>query len=234
MLLKHVAIIPDGNRRWARKNGFNPEIGHKVAMEVIEKIYRKAIDMNIPYITFWVASVDNLTKRSKREVNFLIKVITQEIEKLLREGRVKRDKARVRVLGKFRKFFPKRAVNLIEKLVDITKKNNLFNFTLLLAYNGTDEILEAIRKITKAARKTSMRITLDLIKSFLWTKDLPPVDLVIRTGCEGDPHNSAGFMMLDTAYSQYYFTRTYFPEFSSEEFEKAVKSFLRRERRFGK
>jgi len=230
----HIAIIPDGNRRWARKKGLAPEKGHKIAMETVEKIYQTALKMKIPYVTFWLASVDNLTKRSKREVDFLIKVIAQEIKRLIEDGRIKENKVKIRVLGRFQKIFPKKAVKLIEKLIKKTEKHNFFFLTILLAYNGTDEMLEAVKKIIKTAKNTTLQITEDVIRSFLWTRDLPPVDLIIRTGCEGDPHNSAGFMMWQTTYSQYYFTKTLFPDFTPKEFKKAVNNFLKRERRLGK
>lgn len=230
----HIAIIPDGNRRWARRKGFSPEKGHEIAMKTVEKILQRSLKLKIPYITFWLASVDNLTKRSKKEVKFLIKVIGEEIERLIEDGRIQENKVKIRVLGRFREIFPKKVVNLIEKLIKKTEKHNLFFLTILLAYDGTDEMLNAIKRIISFTKKRTVKITKELIKDFLWTKDLPPVDLIIRTGCEEDPHNSAGFMMWQTAYSQYYFTKTLFPDLTSKEFEKAINIFLKTERRLGK
>jgi len=230
----HIAIIPDGNRRWARRKGFSPEKGHEIAMKTVEKILQKSLKLKIPYITFWLASIDNLTKRSKKEVKFLIKVIGEEIERLLEDGRIQENKVKIRVLGRFRKIFPEKVVNLIEKLIKKTEKHDLFFLTILLAYDGTDEMLNAMKRIISFTKKRTIKVTKELIKDFLWTKDLPPVDLIIRTGCEGDPHNSAGFMMWDTRYSQYYFTKTLFPDLTPEEFEKAVNNFLKIERRLGK
>ena len=229
----HIAIIPDGNRRWARRKGFSPEKGHEIAMETVEKILQKSLELKIPYITFWLASLDNLTNRSKKEVKFLIKVIEEEIERLLEDGRIQENKVKIRVLGRFRKIFPKKIVNLIEKLIKKTEKHDLFFLTILLAYDGTDEMLNAMKRIISFTKKRTIKVTKELIKDFLWTKDLPPVDLIIRTGCEGDPHNSAGFMMWDTRYSQYYFTKTLFPDLTPEEFEKAINIFLKTERRLG-
>ena len=230
----HIAIIPDGNRRWARKKGLAPEKGHEPAMETIEKIFNRALELKIPYLTFWMASRDNLTKRSKKEVRILIKIITKEFQKLINHARIRENKVKVKVLGRFKKILPKKSVKIIERLIKKTEKYNLFFLTFLLAYNGTDEMADAIKNIVRFAKKRAIKITGKLIKNSLWTKDLPPVDLIIRTGCEGDPHNSAGFMMWQTAYSQYYFTKTLFPDFTPKEFEKAVNNFLKRERRLGK
>ena len=232
--INHVAIIPDGNRRWAKEKGIAPEQGHRVGIKTLEKLLDKSIEMKIPHLTFWAASYDNLTNRSKKEVNFLIQFLTKEFQRLLEDAKIQRNKVRVRILGRFKGIFPTKTLGIIEKLMRKTEKYDIFSLTILLAYNGTDEMVEATKGLTAWLKRKAIRITGELIKRFLWTKDLPPVDLVIRTGCQGDPHNSAGFMMWHTANSQYYFTKTLFPNFSPEEFEKAVQDFLKRQRRLGK
>ncbi len=232
--IKHVVLIPDGNRRWAKRKKIPIGEGHRIGLETTEKIFEKALELKIPYLTFWASSRDNLLKRSREEVKFLIALITEEFKRLEGDARVHQNKVRVRILGRFREIFPERTLGIIEKLMKTTEKYKIFSLTFLLAYNGTDEMLEAIKRITEEVKKSALRISEELIRSFLWTKDLPPVDLVIRTGCGGDPHNSAGFMMWHTAYSQYYFTKTLYPDFSPEEFEKAIRDYLKRERRFGK
>jgi len=234
MLINHVAIIPDGNRRWAQRRGIPLNEGHRIGIETTQKIFEKALELKIPHLTFWAASYDNLIKRSREEVNFLIKLITQEFQRLLKDARVHKNEVKIRILGRFGEILPPKTLKVIEKLMEKTEKYDIFSLTFLLAYNGTDEMVEAIRRITKAFRESTIKISGEVIKSFLWTRDLPPVDLVIRTGCEGDPHNSAGFMMWHTAYSQYYFTKTLYPDFTPKEFEKAIKDFVKRERRRGK
>jgi undecaprenyl diphosphate synthase len=233
-MLNHIAIIPDGNRRWAKKRGIAGQDGHGIGAETTRKIFDKAMELKIPYVTFWAASYDNLIRRSREEVNFLIELINEEFKGLLKDAKIRENKVRIRILGRFREIMPGRTLRIIEKLMAETKKHNLLSFTFLLAYNGTDEMLEAVKKIARAAKESAVKITSDVIQSFLWTKELPPVDLVIRTGCESDPHNSAGFMMWHTAHSQYYFTKTLYPDFTTEEFEIAVSDFLKKERRFGK
>jgi len=233
-MINHIAIIPDGNRRWAERKGVPLYEGHRIGVQTTEKIFEKALELKIPYLTFWAASYDNLLKRSQEEVKFLINLINEEFKGLLEDARVHKNEVKVRILGRFREVLPPKTLKIIEKLIEKTEKYNIFFLTFLLAYNGTDEMVEAIKKISQAFKGSTIKITGEIIKSFLWTRDLPPVDLVIRTGCEEDPHNSAGFMMWHTAYSQYYFTKTLYPDFSAEEFEEAIKNYLKRERRFGK
>ncbi|MDD5551882.1 MAG: polyprenyl diphosphate synthase [Candidatus Pacebacteria bacterium] len=227
----HVAVIPDGNRRWARKRGFSPWIGHQSGMNNLEKLLEKAMDLGVKCFTFWGASQDNLTKRPKREVNFLYKVFDRQIRKALNDKRIEKNKVKVNFFGRWKDFFPKNTQVAIHQLTKKTRTFNKHVLTFLLAYNGTDEMINCVEEISKKGIK---KVSKDTIKNHLWTKDLPPVDLVIRTGCEEDPHMSAGFMMWDTAYSQLYFTKTLFPAFTPKEFEKIIKNFSKRERRMGK
>jgi len=233
-MIKHIAIIPDGNRRWAREREVPLNEGHRIGAQTTQKIFEKTLELKIPYLTFWAASYDNLIKRSKEEVKFLITLINAEFQKLLDDAKVHKNEVKVRILGRFQEVLPEKTLRIIEKLMKKTENYEIFSLTFLLAYNGTDEMLAAIKRIAKEVKISTIKITGELIKSFLWTKDLPPVDLVIRTGCQDDPHNSAGFMMWHTAYSQYYFTKTLYPDFTSEEFEKAIKDFEKRKKRLGK
>jgi len=229
----HVAIIPDGNRRWARKKGIKAWIGHRVGVKAFEKILDKSRELKIPYITFWGGSWDNLTKRSKIEINFLFKVCTEQFKRVADDKRIHQNKVKINVLGRWKEILPKETQEAIEKAVEVTKNYNNFFLTFLLAYDGTDEMLDCVQKIAKISQDKKIKISKNLIKENLWTKDLPPVDLIIRTGCEGDPHNSAGFMMWNTAYSQLYFTQTLFPEFGPKEFEEIIEDYSKRERRLG-
>jgi len=230
---KHVAIIPDGNRRWARKKGLRSSwVGHQAGVKAFEKILEKSQELKIPYITFWGGSWDNLTKRPKIEVSFLLKIYSEQFKRIVKDKRIHQNKVKVDVLGRWKEILPKTTQEAIKKAIEMTKNYNHYFLTFLLAYNGTDEMLDCIQRITKLYQEK--KINKDLIKENLWTKDLPPVDLVIRTGCEQDPHMSAGFMMWDTIYSQLYFTETFFPEFSPKEFEKIIENYSGRERRLGR
>jgi len=230
MKLKHLVIIPDGNRRWAKKKILDIEMGHKKGADRFEKLYEKIAEMKIPYFSFWGASYDNLTKRSKAEINNLLKLIHSEFEKLLNDERVMENKIKIDVIGRWEEVFPEDTQKLINECIQKTKNNSNLFLTFLLAYDGRDEMIHAIDKI----KNNNLEITEENIKKNLWTKNLPSVDFIIRTGVDKDPHNSAGFMMWDTAYSQLYFTKTLFPDFNERELEKAINNFKLRERRYGR
>ena len=111
----HLALIPDGNRRWARKRGLLSWLGHQAGTKALEKILDKALELKIPYFTFWGGSYDNLTKRSKTEVNFLFKVYTDRFRKVLKDERTHRNKVKINVLGRWREILPKKAKKQLKK-----------------------------------------------------------------------------------------------------------------------
>ena len=225
----HVAIIPDGNRRWAKKKGLASFMGHEKGSDTSEKLIEKALEMKIPYLTIWGSSLDNILKRSKSEVNYLLKIFEKEFIKLADSEKVHKNKVKVEVIGKWREHFPESTKQAIENAIKKTKHYDKYVVTFLMAYNGTDEMIDCIKKIKEKRGEVNEKT----IVENLWTKDLPPVDLLIRTGCENDPHLSAGFMMWHTAYSQLYFTNKYFPDFKEKLFEEAIKEYSERDRRKG-
>lgn len=233
-LPRHIAIIPDGNRRWAKKRGLTPWLGHRAGKKSFEKILETVRDMGIYCFTFWASSYDNLTKRPEREIKFLKEIYRLNFARLIKHKDIYEHQVKVNIFGRWPELLSPKQKKSFEAIIEKTKthRQRLLNF--LIAYNGTDEMQEAIKKIVKASRSDKdLKITSELIKANLWTRDLPPVDLVIRTGLEGDPHWSAGFMMWDTADSQFYFTKTLWPDFSQEEFKKAIEDYCNRERRMG-
>jgi len=226
----HVAIIPDGNRRWAKRRGQPAMFGHMAGAKAFQTIARAALEENIECLTIWGGSYDNLTKRKKLETKGLFEIYDKHFKDLLSSEEIHKKKVCVRVLGRYQELLYKKTLKTIDQLEKISKSYKKHNLTFLIGYNGTDEMIDCIKKITKK----NLRVSPKTIKENLWTRELPPVDLIIRTGEEGDPHNSAGFMMWDTAYSQYYFTKTCWPAFTPKEFRKAVDGFSKRERRLGK
>jgi undecaprenyl diphosphate synthase len=227
----HIAIIPDGNRRWAKSRGMKPWKGHEAGAEIVEKLVRKSLDLGIKNLSFWGSSLENLKRRPFQEKKALLKIYLEHFRRLAESEEVHKNRARINVIGKWEEQFPESLKKIIKKCINATRdyRNHFLNF--FLAYNGDDEMIEAVKKIIKNYRNVR-QITARTIKENLMTRDLPPVDLLIRTG--GDPHNSVGFMMWDTANSQMYFTQKLFPDFDEKEFEKAIEEYQRRERRMGK
>ncbi len=230
--IKHIAIIPDGNRRWAKEKNKSAQFGHKKGAEKFKEILKETFDLNIKYLTFWGTSVSNIKKRNKKEVKFLFNLFQEYFEKLASNEDIHKNKARVRVLGTWEKLLPENVKSSIKKAVESTKNYSNYNLTFLIAYSGIEEMEQAIRKIAKEGRKGKLEINQELIKNNLYTKELPPIDLVIRTG--GEPHLSEGFMMWDIANAQLRFTKKYFPGFSKKDFRKMVEECDKTERRFGK
>lgn len=229
-LPRHIALIPDGNRRWARKRGLSTFFGHRSGAKNFVDIMNACMDMGVEYVTLWGCSVDNLTKRDPKEVKFLIRIFEDKFRQLLKDKRLEARDIRVDILGEWRDYFTKDGVKVMNQLIDKTKDHKKFHMTFLMAYSGVEDMVNAVKRI--AARGTKSEINSETIKRSLWTKDLPAVDLIIRTG--GEPHWSSGFMMWDAANSQLYFTPTLWPAFSTKELQHAIGIYAGTERRMGK
>lgn len=224
-----MAIIPDGNRRWAVKRGAPSFIGHRRGAANAEQIIDAALRLGVTYVTFWGCSIDNLTKRDSKEVKFLMKIFGDYFKKLLADKQIHKDKIHIEILGEWRRFFSERDKGVMERLISETKMYAQKYITFLMAYSGTEEMVNAFEKV-RSSYKTG-RIDGAVIKRSLLTKDLPAVDLVIRTG--GEPHWSSGFMMWDIRDAQMYFTRTLWPAFSVGELKKAIGLYSDTKRRLG-
>ncbi len=235
---QHVAAIPDGNRRWAKKRGLPGTAGHAEGLKRFYDVMDEAFAQGVRYFTLWAASESNLTKRTKIEVDFLMTLFRGEILRHLDSKKFIEKQIRVRVRGKGVEMIgDAKFTEAVRKLEEESSQFTEKNLTILFGYNGTTEILEAIRGISEDTITKKQETNEDLekvLRKHLWTGELPPVDFVIRTGMEGDPHNSAGFMMWQTAESQLYFTETFWPDFGKEEFKKALEEYGERERRLGK
>jgi undecaprenyl diphosphate synthase len=221
----HVAIIPDGNRRWARARGKMPWMGHAEGAKAYEKILKSALDQNVGCMSFWGMSVGNIEKRPPREVKFLLETFSKILLRALKNSDLKKYDVRVSILGEWRERFPKKLVALGEKIIEETKTHKTRVVNLFFCYDGKSEMVRAFKKAI-ASKKDFVSP-----KEYLWTRDLPPVDLVIRTG--GDPHLSSGFMMWDIADAQFCFSDKLWPDYTPADFEAAIADFKKRERRLG-
>ena len=236
MKLNHVAVIPDGNRRWARAKGLEPWLGHQAGAENSVKILEEAKRLEIPYFTLWIASLDNLVKRPKLEVDFLCSVFADYFSRLSEHPEVHKNKVNVRAYGLLEGIFPPGVVSAVREAEKRTASYGDYHLSFLMGYDGRAEMVQAVEKIVAEALTANPHpkpVTPEFISEHLWTRDLPPVDRLIRTGTEDSPHLSGGLLMWQTAYSQLHFTNTYFPEFTPQEFRKTVENYTERERRFG-
>lgn len=234
---KHVALMLDGNRRWAKKKGLPPYRGHyqgaKTLKSLIE-VLSGAKGPGIDFLTFWGGSLSNFS-RPEKEVEALFDIYGKYFAMLARRKELREQGIRVRIIGDWQRIIPDKVSKIFNSIIEKTAKHDKINLTFLIAYDGKEEMKNAILKIaTRKSQDKSLKITDELVKNSLWTGELPPVDLMIRTGVENDPHWSAGFMMWLCADSQLYFTKTLWPDFSVKEFQKAIKVFQKTQRRFGK
>lgn len=230
---QHVAIIPDGNRRWAESRGKDPWEGHRAGAEVLQSVLEEAFRLHIPYFTFWAASEDNLAKRSKAEVQFLAMLFEEYFRKLAKEPKIHEERVRIRVIGKWDALLPDTVGYAIRTAQDATVGYDQHHLTFLVGYSGDAEMREAIEKLrnnTPTLTK-SPPVTDRDIRMHLWTGLLPDVDLVIRTG--GEPHWSGGFMMWLTQNSEFSFTEKLWPDFTPEDFRAAVAEYQNRRRMRG-
>lgn len=234
--LKHVAIIPDGNRRWARVRGIQPWLGHQVGAESTIPLLNEARKQGVKNFTLWIASFDNLTKRPKPEIDFLCNVFTEYFTRMADHPDIHREKVKVRAYGHLEALFPAEVIKAVRKAETKTADYDNYHLSFLMGYDGRLEMVEAVKSIVNEAVHANPHpkpVTQELIQSHLWTNDLPAVDLVIRTGINNDPHWSGGFLMWQTSYSQLYFTNKLYPDFSVQDFRLAVEDYCNRQRRLG-
>ncbi|MFH1366359.1 MAG: polyprenyl diphosphate synthase [Patescibacteria group bacterium] len=235
LLPNHVAIVPDGNRRWARARGLADWQGHWSGAEKTREQVQAAFDLGIYCLSWWGGSWSNLTERSRIEINSLFQIYNKYFRELIKKKEIYEHQVKVNVIGRWKEILPPKVKETVAKLEQATKGHNQRLLNFFIAYDGRDEMLSAVKGITQAARQNkSLKITREVLKAHLWTAELPPVDLLIRTGSSSDPHNSAGFMMWLTANSQLYFPKGYYPDFGKKEFIAAIREYQNRERRLGK
>lgn len=223
---QHVAIIMDGNRRWAKKRGLPLLAGHRqAAQKTIEPLIEKGQELGVQFMTFWAFSTENW-QREKKEVTGLLKIFRQalktQVERLCQKG------VRIKVIGDLSKF-PSEIQKGVEEFVQKTQKNQEITVIFALNYGGRDEILRAISRLVAAKIKTR-NLDEKFFSSFLDTAGLPDPDLIIRTGGE---RRLSGFLPWQGIYAELYFTPVLFPDFTPYEFQKAIKFYQKKERKFG-
>lgn len=220
----HLGIILDGNRRWAREKKLPVFYGHKKGLETVRKVIQWCKDKGVKTLTLFVLSTENW-KRPKVEVAYLIKLLADSFSKKnLKE--VHESGIKIKVIGQ-RERFSKSLQDKIKEIEEWTKNNEVMTVNFALSYGGRAEIVEAFKKIIKK-QIPAEKITEDIIKENLWTSD---VDLIIRTGKE---QRTSGFLLWQSAYSELYFSKKYWPEFTEQDLDEALADYANRQRRFGK
>ena len=228
--IKHIAFIMDGNRRWAREQGLHPFEGHNKGVDALDRIGEFCRKQGIKYMTVYALSVENIKKRSLEEVAFHFGLHKKLFKKALDSDRFMKDGIKVNVLGRL-EMLPKDEKKLINDLMEQTKNNDKHVLNLCIAYNGQDEIVDACRKIMKKGVKPE-DVDREMIKNHLYTKDIPAPELIVRTGMDPDMRLS-GFLLWDSSYAEFAFTKTYWPGFEEKELAKIIEDFKERKRRKG-
>ena len=228
-LPKHIAIIMDGNGRWAKKRGMPRYFGHRAGVETVRRVVKFCAKLNIPYLTLYAFSTENW-RRPQEEVNVLMNLLVEYIEKEIEE--LNQEGVRLSVIGEISELPPK-AQTALEKGIEKTAKNQRLNLILALNYGGRREIVEAVRKIANDVKQGKIdlgEINEQSFASYLYTGEIPDPDLLIRPSGEIRISN---FLLWQIAYSEIWLTDVLWPDFSEKELVQALKDYQRRERRFG-
>ncbi len=226
---KHIAIILDGNGRWAKKKGMPRNYGHAQGSKNVERICEDAFKLGVKYLTVYAFSTENW-KRPQDEVDALMNLLRNYMKTCLKTA--EKNRMRVRVLGD-KTALDEDIRNRIEELEEATKHNDGLNFQIALNYGSRDEMVRAMKRMCmdcKAGAVEPEQISEALFESYLDTHDIPDPDLMIRTSGE---QRLSNYLLWQLAYSEFYFTDVLWPDFTKEELIKAIEYYNGRDRRFG-
>ena len=230
MIPKHVAIIMDGNGRWAKDKGLPREYGHQNGVNSVKSIVEEAYKSGIQYLTLYAFSIENWDRPSD-EINILMSLLVSTLRDEFDE--IFDKEIKLNAIGEI-KSLPKELVSELDFIINKTRKNTKMTLTLALSYGGKQEIFNAIKTISDKVKNNLIELNNfddSIINSHLYTKNLPDVDLLIRTSGE---QRISNFLLWQIAYAELYFTDVYWPDFSKDDFNKAIENYKTRERRFGK
>lgn len=226
---KHVAIIMDGNRRWACQKLKNASFGHERGADVVESIVSRAIDYNISILTLFAFSTENW-KRSRIEIDILFSIFENQLNKM--KESMQKNGVRLKVIGDISKL-PISLKNLIHTIEQLTAENQVIDLVLALNYGARNELNRAIKKMAVDCKEGKIQpedISEEMIESYLDTKGMADPDLIIRTSGE---KRFSNFLLWQSAYAEFYITETLWPDFSITEFDSAILEYSKRQRRKG-
>ena len=227
---KHVAVIMDGNGRWAKKRGLRRENGHREGRKSVRKIIECCVELGIKNLTLYAFSTENWN-RPKLEVDFLMQLLFLSLKDELKT--LNKNNIKFETIGNLSRL-PNKIGNYLEKVKEETKENSNLTLTLALSYGSRSEIVNVVRELSDKVKNniiSSKNIDETVINNHLYTRNLPDVDLLVRTSGEKRISN---FLLWQIAYSELYFTRKLWPDFRKNDLYKAIISYQKRERRFGK
>ncbi len=223
--IKHIAIIVDGNRRWAKSRGLSTLEGHKAGYARVKELARWIFNKSISYASFYLFSRENWS-RSKEEVAYLFDLLDEGLKKDVKD--FVRDSIKLQFAGS-RKELRKSTQDLMREAEQQTKQGVKGTMVACINYGGQQDIVEGVQRLAEAGTGLT-KLTLDQLKDSLSTKDVPPVDLMIRTSGE---QRISNFLLWEIAYAELYFTPVLFPDFSEQDLDKALVWYQTRQRRFG-
>lgn len=227
--MNHLAIIPDGNRRWAKKNKLESFFGHKKGVEAVRSAITVCIKNSIHYLSFYTFSLENF-KRSEIEKTYLFNLLAAEFSSMLPE--LIKDGIKVCFLGD-RRYFPDSIRPVINEIEEKTKDLTALQLNLLFCYGGQQEIVQATQRIAQAVKEGKIKIediTVDTVKQSLWSPDMPDPELIIRTGSVSRLSN---FLLYQAAYSEFMILDSFWPEANEEILQGCIDKFLGVQRNFG-
>ncbi|MHA1628374.1 MAG: polyprenyl diphosphate synthase [Candidatus Baldrarchaeia archaeon] len=229
---KHIGVILDGNRRYARQLGLKTWNGHKIGAEKVKDFLEWCWEAGIKVVTLYVFSTENFN-RNKREVEEIMRLAKQKFEEVLKDPRIHKHQVRVKAIGRLH-LLPKDLRDIIRKAEKETKSYNKYFLNVAIGYGGRAEIVDAFRKIAKMVAEGKLNPELideNLVEKHLYTAGLPDPDLIIRTSGE---ERLSGFLLWQSAYSEFYFLDVYWPAIRKIDLWRAIRTYQQRQRRFGR
>lgn len=229
-LPEHIAIIMDGNGRWAKKQGKLRMFGHENGTKAVRQTVETSAELGVKNLTLYAFSTENWN-RPKIEVQTLMRLLISSLKKEITT--LQKNNIRLNAIGNL-KALPSKALKELTHVIDATKDNNHMVLTLALSYGSRDELLSAIKEISIKVKNNIIspeKIDESVINEHLYTQNLPDVDLLIRTSGE---QRISNFLLWQIAYAELYFTNVLWPDFSKEDLYEAIVNYQKRERRFGK
>ncbi len=230
-LPRHIGLILDGNRRWAKKRNLNLNLGHLAGYETLRKILFSFLDLGIKYLSVFALSNENVKKRSPQELQYIYGLIINVIDVISNDPVIKEEKVKINVIGRL-SLLPPDVREKINELIETTKDHDQKFLNICIMYDGQEEIVDAVKKILDD-KINPKDINIELIKNYLYTKDFPELDYIIRTGME-DGARISGFLLWDASYAEFRFRDDYWPDYNEEMLIEDIREYLRRARRRGK